>query len=69
MSPDLSPVPPAQSSARTKQKPFTIGITAGAEDVKYQAKYKDMKRKVKDIETVGYPDPSLWLSSWFGAGK
>lgn len=31
---------------------MTVGITAGAEDVKYQTKYKDLKRKVKDIETV-----------------
>ncbi|EED82654.1 predicted protein [Postia placenta Mad-698-R] len=26
------------------------GITAGVEDVKYQAKYKDLKKKVKEIE-------------------
>ena len=29
-----------------------MGITAGAEDAKYQAKYKELKRKVKDIEQV-----------------
>lgn len=29
-----------------------MGVTAGAEDVKYQAKYKELKRKVKDIEAV-----------------
>jgi hypothetical protein len=29
-----------------------VGIAAGAEDAKYQAKYKELKRKVKDIEAV-----------------
>ena len=29
-----------------------LGITAGAEDVKYQAKYTDLKRKVREIEGV-----------------
>ncbi|KAJ3808970.1 hypothetical protein F5876DRAFT_44927 [Lentinula aff. lateritia] len=39
-------------SSRTKSKPSAhfMGITAGAEDVKYQAKYKELKRKVKEIE-------------------
>lgn len=31
-----------------------MGVTAGAEDVKYQAKYKELKRKVKDIEAVSH---------------
>ncbi|KAJ7044662.1 hypothetical protein C8F04DRAFT_1069111 [Mycena alexandri] len=35
---------------QTTQPPFAVGIAAGAEDVKYQAKYKDLKRKVKEIE-------------------
>jgi len=35
-----------------------MGITAGAEDAKYQTKYKELKRKVKDIETV----PSFFFS-------
>lgn len=41
-------------SSRTKSKPpaHSMGITAGAEDVKYQAKYKELKRKVKEIEGV-----------------
>ncbi|KAF8076658.1 hypothetical protein FPV67DRAFT_1649450 [Lyophyllum atratum] len=52
MSTHPSPGPSTQSiSSRHKQKPHTIGIAAGAEDAKYQAKYKDLKRKVKDIET------------------
>ncbi|KDR83994.1 hypothetical protein GALMADRAFT_236551 [Galerina marginata CBS 339.88] len=55
MSPVPSPAPPSQSQLsvpqRQKQKPFAIGIAAGAEDAKYQAKYKELKRKVKDIET------------------
>ncbi|CDO73765.1 hypothetical protein BN946_scf185015.g93 [Trametes cinnabarina] len=34
-----------------KQKQRSImGITAGAEDTKYQAKYKELKKKVKEIE-------------------
>ncbi|KAJ3782401.1 hypothetical protein GGU10DRAFT_363937, partial [Lentinula aff. detonsa] len=40
-------------SSRTKSlKPpaHPMGITAGAEDVKYQAKYKELRAKVKDIE-------------------
>ena len=45
--------PPPSISARQKPpKPYPIGIAAGAEDVKYQTKYKELKRKVKDIESV-----------------
>ncbi|KJA29815.1 hypothetical protein HYPSUDRAFT_50315 [Hypholoma sublateritium FD-334 SS-4] len=40
-----SPAP----AAPPRPKP-AIGIAAGAEDAKYQAKYKELKRKVKDIE-------------------
>ncbi|KAJ7228343.1 hypothetical protein GGX14DRAFT_612299 [Mycena pura] len=40
-------LPPRQST----QPPFSVGIAAGAEDVKYQAKYKDLKRKVKEVES------------------
>ncbi|KAF8897811.1 hypothetical protein BD779DRAFT_1492572 [Infundibulicybe gibba] len=36
--------------SRQKSKSYAIGIAAGAEDVKYQAKYKDLKKKVKEIE-------------------
>jgi len=43
------PSPPHSASSR----PFhPLGITAGAEDTKYQAKYKDLKRKVREIEGV-----------------
>ena len=57
MSPMPSPasLPPQNQpsvSNRHKHKPITIGIAAGAEDAKYQAKYKELKRKVKDIENV-----------------
>ena len=31
-----------------------MGITAGAEDVKYQAKYRELKKKVKEIESVSH---------------
>ena len=38
-----------------KQKQRSImGITAGAEDVKYQAKYRELKKKVKEIESVSH---------------
>ena len=43
------PSPPHPPPSR----PFhPLGITAGAEDVKYQAKYTDLKRKVREIEGV-----------------
>ena len=42
-----SPAP----AAPARSKP-PIGIAAGAEDAKYQVKYKELKRKVKDIEAV-----------------
>ncbi|KAG7097298.1 hypothetical protein E1B28_004661 [Marasmius oreades] len=45
----IPPLPSAHSS-RQKSKNIPMGITAGAEDVKYQAKYKELKRKVKEIE-------------------
>ncbi|RDB20012.1 hypothetical protein Hypma_012795 [Hypsizygus marmoreus] len=52
MSSHPSPGPSTQTiSSRHRQKPHTVGIAAGAEDAKYQAKYKDLKRKVKEIET------------------
>ncbi|KAF9263719.1 hypothetical protein L218DRAFT_959242 [Marasmius fiardii PR-910] len=44
------PPPPTTHSSRSKSKNIPMGITAGAEDVKYQAKYKELKRKVKEIE-------------------
>ncbi|CAK5262493.1 unnamed protein product, partial [Mycena citricolor] len=38
-------------SRQNSQNSFApVGIAAGAEDVKYQAKYKDLKRKLKEIE-------------------
>lgn len=58
MSSRPSPGPSTQSlpsaSSKQKQKPYIVGIAAGAEDAKYQAKYKDLKRKVKEIEAVGF---------------
>ena len=41
----------AQYDRKQKQRAM-MGITAGAEDVKYQAKYRDLKKKVKEIESV-----------------
>ncbi|KIJ69950.1 hypothetical protein HYDPIDRAFT_23106 [Hydnomerulius pinastri MD-312] len=45
-------VQPASStpSTRQKNKAYATGIAAGVEDEKYQAKYKELKRKVKEIE-------------------
>lgn len=40
------------NKAQQKSKGFAPGITASAEDVKYQTKYKELKRKVKEIELV-----------------
>ncbi|KAG9317356.1 hypothetical protein JVU11DRAFT_1555 [Chiua virens] len=37
-------------SSRQKNKAYATGIAAGVEDEKYQAKYKELKRKVKEIE-------------------
>lgn len=46
--------PQAASAPSRRSRPsHSIGIAAGAEDVKYQGKYKDLKRKVKEIEGVG----------------
>ncbi|KAF5393041.1 hypothetical protein D9757_001282 [Collybiopsis confluens] len=46
-----SPGPSAISArSKPKQAVHTMGITAGAEDVKYHAKYKELKRKVKEVE-------------------
>ena len=45
-------IPLAPSSSKQKTKSHVAGITAGAEDVKYQAKYKELKKKVKEIELV-----------------
>lgn len=53
-SPAPQPLPPQQSSTRQKKQPLQMGIAAGAEDAKYQAKYKELKRKVKDIEQVRF---------------
>jgi hypothetical protein len=58
-SPGPSTIPPP----RQKQKLPVIGITAGAEDAKYQAKYKDLKRKVKEIEAVSFSTPYPYLVS------
>ncbi|KAF9077028.1 hypothetical protein BDP27DRAFT_712942 [Rhodocollybia butyracea] len=48
----MCPSSASPMNPRTKsQKPPPMGITAGVEDSKYQAKYKELKRKVKDIES------------------
>ncbi|KAF8138360.1 hypothetical protein EV363DRAFT_1251941 [Boletus edulis] len=42
--------PSVAPSARQRSKAYATGIAAGVEDEKYQAKYKELKRKVKEIE-------------------
>jgi len=42
----------ATAAPRQKSKAYATGIAAGVEDEKYQTKYKELKRKVKEIETV-----------------
>lgn len=51
--PHIPPQPSAAPSRRSRPS-HSIGIAAGAEDVKYQGKYKDLKRKVKEIEGVSH---------------
>ena len=46
---------------------LTQGVAAGAEDQKYHAKYRDLKKKVKELEAVRIHasilrSRSLWLS-------
>ncbi|KAF8505891.1 hypothetical protein F5888DRAFT_1652630 [Russula emetica] len=52
-SPGPSHFPPSAQHAnnRQKSKNYTQGIAAGAEDAKYKTKYRELKKKVKDIET------------------
>jgi hypothetical protein len=50
---------------RQKSKNYTQGIAAGAEDAKYKAKYRELKKKVREIETVSQFDVEPlfgWLS-------
>ncbi|KAI0920902.1 hypothetical protein AcW2_006035 [Taiwanofungus camphoratus] len=41
---------PQFNQKQQKNRSYVAGITAGVEDVKYQAKYKELKKKVKEIE-------------------
>ena len=55
------PVPISKSKMK-----LTQGVAAGAEDQKYHAKYRDLKKKVKELETVRVVGfrlrlRSLWL--------
>lgn len=56
-SPGPSHFPPSAQHAnnRQKSKNYTQGIAAGAEDAKYKTKYRELKKKVKEIETVSQP--------------
>ncbi|KAI0832644.1 hypothetical protein BC628DRAFT_1528795 [Trametes gibbosa] len=48
--PAATPSIPPHYDRKQKQRGI-MGITAGAEDVKYQAKYRELKKKVKEIES------------------
>jgi hypothetical protein len=60
-SPGPSHFPPSGQHAnnRQKSKNYTQGIAAGAEDAKYKTKYRELKKKVKDIEMVSQRDAIL----------
>ena len=62
-SPGPSHFPPSAQHAnnRQKSKNYTQGIAAGAEDAKYKTKYRELKKKVKEIESVSQPDDRLRL--------
>ncbi|KAH9965804.1 hypothetical protein BC827DRAFT_1153272 [Russula dissimulans] len=51
-SPGPSHFPPSAQHAnnRQKSKNYTQGIAAGAEDAKYKTKYRELKKKVREIE-------------------
>ena len=40
---------------------LTQGVAAGAEDQKYHSKYRDLKKKVKELEAVRIYVPTLRL--------
>ncbi|KAF8338722.1 uncharacterized protein EI90DRAFT_2990649 [Cantharellus anzutake] len=45
-----TPVYSREQPTRQKSKAYTTTIAAQSDDLKYQTKYKDLKRKVRDIE-------------------
>jgi hypothetical protein len=49
---------------RQKSKNYTQGIAAGAEDAKYKAKYRELKKKVREIEMGSQPDAILALLAY-----
>jgi hypothetical protein len=51
-------------NSRQKSKNYTQGIAAGAEDAKYKAKYRELKKKVREIEMVSQPDAILALLAY-----
>ena len=44
---------------------LTQGVAAGAEDQKYHSKYRDLKKKVKELETVRIDGFGLRLRSFW----
>ncbi|KAG8834871.1 hypothetical protein FRC17_006616, partial [Serendipita sp. 399] len=40
----------AQLAPRTKSKAYQTTIAAEADDLKYESKYKELKKKVKEVE-------------------
>lgn len=45
---------PAVAASRQKSKAYSTTIAAHSDDLKYQGKYRDLKRKVREIEAVRY---------------
>lgn len=43
---------PAVAASRQKSKAYSTTIAAHSDDLKYQGKYRDLKRKVREIEAV-----------------
>ena len=52
----------AQYERKQKQRAL-MGITAGAEDEKYKGKYRDLKKKVKEIESVSHDQSTSSMPS------
>jgi hypothetical protein len=52
--PSSATAPPAQPTVATRasSRHYATGIAAGAEDVMYKGKYKELKKKVREVELV-----------------
>ncbi|CAG7848616.1 SubName: Full=Uncharacterized protein {ECO:0000313/EMBL:CCA70477.1} [Serendipita indica DSM 11827] len=50
-----APAGGGQAPPRTKSKAYQTTIAAEADDLKYESKYKELKKKVKEVEEVSSP--------------